>query len=125
VKTIMERHGLSWTMNYTAQHEHALMHEPLFQLRKGEHVVVTMLNRTEFRSTPCTCTGTFSRVVASTARPVAERVWRDTAMMAPHAEMDIAFVRRQRRRMDVPLPHPRPRRRRDDGDGRAWTVNHQ
>lgn len=91
VKTIMERHGLSWTMNYTAQHEHALMHEPLFQLRKGEHVVVKMLNRTEFEH-PMHLHGHFFQVVAVNGKPVAERVWRDTAMMAPRAEMDIAFV---------------------------------
>ena len=91
VKGIMEQHGLSWTMNYTAQHEHALMHEPLFQLRKGEHVVVKMLNRTEFEH-PMHLHGHFFQVVAVNGKPVAERVWRDTAMMAPRAEMDIAFV---------------------------------
>jgi FtsP/CotA-like multicopper oxidase with cupredoxin domain len=91
VKSIMERHGLSWTMNYTAQHEHALMHEPLFHLRKGEHVVVKMLNHTEFEH-PMHLHGHFFQVVALNGKPVAERLWRDTVMMAPHAEMDVAFV---------------------------------
>jgi FtsP/CotA-like multicopper oxidase with cupredoxin domain len=87
----MERHGLSGTMNYTAQHEHALMHEPLFHLRKGEHVVVKMLNHTEFEH-PMHLHGHFFQVVALNGKPVAERLWRDTVMMAPRAEMDIAFV---------------------------------
>jgi FtsP/CotA-like multicopper oxidase with cupredoxin domain len=91
VKSIMERHGLSWTMNYTAQHEHALMHEPLFHLRKGEHVVVKMLNHTEFEH-PMHLHGHFFQVVALNGKLVAERLWRDTVMMAPRAEMDIAFV---------------------------------
>jgi FtsP/CotA-like multicopper oxidase with cupredoxin domain len=91
VKSIMEQHGLSWTMNYTAQHEHALMHEPLFHLRKGEHVVVKMLNHTEFEH-PMHLHGHFFQVVALNGKPVAERLWRDTVMMAPHAEMDVAFV---------------------------------
>jgi FtsP/CotA-like multicopper oxidase with cupredoxin domain len=91
VKSIMERHGLSGTMNYTAQHEHALMHEPLFHLRKGEHVVVKMLNHTEFEH-PMHLHGHFFQVVALNGKPVAERLWRDTVMMAPRAEMDIAFV---------------------------------
>ncbi len=91
VKSIMERHGLSWTMNYTAQHEHAMMHEPLFHLRRGEHVVVKMLNRTEFEH-PMHLHGHFFQVVGLDGRPVGERVWRDTVMMAPRQEMDIAFV---------------------------------
>lgn len=91
VKTIMEQHGLSWTMNYTAQHEHALMHEPLFHLKKGEHVVLKMVNRTEFEH-PMHLHGHFFQVVAVNNRPVKERVWRDTVVMAPKQDIDIAFV---------------------------------
>ncbi|WP_216369826.1 multicopper oxidase domain-containing protein [Ramlibacter montanisoli] len=87
----MERHGLSWTMNYTAQHEHAMMHEPLFHLRRGEHVVLKMLNRTEFEH-PMHLHGHFFQVVALDGKAVRQRVWRDTVMMAPRQEMDIAFV---------------------------------
>ena len=29
IQDIMAKQGLAWTMNYNAQHEHALMHEPL------------------------------------------------------------------------------------------------
>jgi FtsP/CotA-like multicopper oxidase with cupredoxin domain len=91
MKTIMEKQGLTWSMNYTAQHEHALMHEPLFQLKRGEHVVVKMLNRTEFEH-PMHLHGHFFQVVGLNGRPVRERVWRDTVLMAPSQEMDIAFV---------------------------------
>ena len=91
VKSIMERHGLTWTMNYTAQHEHAMMHEPLFHLKRGEHVVVKMLNQTDFEH-PMHLHGHFFQVVAVNGRSVNERIWRDTVMMSPHQEMDIAFV---------------------------------
>jgi FtsP/CotA-like multicopper oxidase with cupredoxin domain len=91
VKTIMEQHGLSWTMNYTAQHEHALMHEPLFQFRKGEHVVIKMVNNTDFEH-PMHMHGHFFQVVAVNNRPVKERFWRDTVVMAPRQDIDIALV---------------------------------
>lgn len=91
VKGIMEKHGLTWSMNYTAQHEHAMMHEPLFHLKRGEHVVVRMLNRTEFEH-PMHLHGHFFQVVALNGKAVRDRVWRDTVMMAPRQEMDIAFV---------------------------------
>jgi FtsP/CotA-like multicopper oxidase with cupredoxin domain len=91
VKTIMEQHGLSWTMNYTAQHEHALMHEPLFQFRKGEHVIIKMVNRTEFEH-PMHLHGHFFQVVAINNRAVKERMWRDTVVMAPNQDIDIALV---------------------------------
>ena len=91
VKSIMEGHGLSWSMNYTAQHEHALMHEPLLRLRKGEHVIVKMVNRTDFEH-PMHLHGHFFQVVAIGNRAVKERVWRDTVVMAPRQEMDIALV---------------------------------
>jgi FtsP/CotA-like multicopper oxidase with cupredoxin domain len=91
VKGIMEQHGLSWTMNYTAQHEHALMHEPLFHLKKGEQVIVKMVNRTEFEH-PMHLHGHFFQVVAVNNKPVKERIWRDTVMLAPRQDIDIAFV---------------------------------
>jgi FtsP/CotA-like multicopper oxidase with cupredoxin domain len=91
VKSIMEQHGLSWTMNYTAQHEHALMHEPLFHFKKGEHTVLKMVNSTDFEH-PMHLHGHFFQVVAINNRAVKERVWRDTVVMAPQQDMDIALV---------------------------------
>ena len=91
VKTIMERHGLTWTMNYTAQHEHAMMHEPLFRFRKGEHTVIKMLNHTDFEH-PMHLHGHFFKVVARNRNKVDEPFWRDTVMLGPREEADIAFV---------------------------------
>lgn len=33
IQEIMQKQGLAWTMNYNAQHEHALMHEPFLHLK--------------------------------------------------------------------------------------------
>lgn len=91
VKSIMERHGLTWTMNYTAQHEHAHMHEPLFRLRRGEHVTVRMINNTDFEH-PMHLHGHFFKVLAANGRKLARADWRDTAMLGPRGSCDIAFV---------------------------------
>lgn len=91
IRGIMEQHGLAWTMNHTAQHEHALMHEPLFHFRRGEQAVVKMSNRTGFEH-PMHMHGHFFQVVTVNGRAVKQRVWRDTVVMAPRQEMEIAFV---------------------------------
>jgi len=91
VKAMMEQHGLTWTMNYTAQHEHAMMHEPLMRFRKGEHAVIKMLNYTDFEH-PMHLHGHFFQVVAVNNQPVRERIWRDTVILGPRDECDIAFV---------------------------------
>ena len=91
IKTIMEQHGLTWTMNYTAQHEHAMMHEPLFRFRRGEHGVIRMLNHTDFEH-PMHLHGHFFKVVARNGENVREPAWRDTAMLGPRETLDIAFV---------------------------------
>jgi FtsP/CotA-like multicopper oxidase with cupredoxin domain len=91
VKAIMERHGLTWTMNYTAQHEHAHMHEPLFRFRKGEHATLRMINNTEFEH-PMHMHGHFFKVLAMDGEKLAREDWRDTVMMGPRSSCDIAFV---------------------------------
>jgi FtsP/CotA-like multicopper oxidase with cupredoxin domain len=91
VEDIMSRHGLTWSMNYTAQHEHAMMHEPLFYMRKGEHVQLRMVNNTNFEH-PMHLHGHFFRVLAHNGRPTPLREWRDTVMMGPYGTCDIAFV---------------------------------
>ena len=91
IQDIMAREGLAWTMNYNAQHEHALMHEPLLHLSKGEHVVLHMMNETDFVH-PMHLHGHFFRVLAvnGVANPLRE--WRDTVIMTPRQSMDVAFV---------------------------------
>lgn len=91
VKQIMEQHGLTWTMNYTAQHEHAMMNEPLFRFDRGEHATIKMLNHTEFEH-PMHLHGHFFKVFALNDRKLERPVWRDTVMIGPRGSCDIAFV---------------------------------
>lgn len=90
-RQIMERHGLTWTMNYTAQHEHAQMHEPLFRFRRNEHATLKMINNTEFEH-PMHLHGHFFKVLALNDRKLANPVWRDTVNIGPRGSCDIAFV---------------------------------
>ena len=91
IQEIIERNGLAWTMNFTAQHEHALMHEPLLYLKKGEHVMLHMINETDFAH-PMHLHGHFFRLVAINGQKVKNPEWRDTVMMGPRESVDVAFV---------------------------------
>lgn len=88
---MMEQHGLAWTMNYTGAHEHALMREPLLHLKLGEHVVLRMINETDFWH-PMHLHGHFFRVVAVDGRKTRLQEWRDTVIMGPRQSVDVAFV---------------------------------
>jgi FtsP/CotA-like multicopper oxidase with cupredoxin domain len=91
VKQIMEQHGLTWTMNYTAQHEHAMMHEPLFRFDRGEHATIKMLNHTEYEH-PMHMHGHFFKVLALDDQKLERPLWRDTVLLGPKGSCDIAFV---------------------------------
>jgi FtsP/CotA-like multicopper oxidase with cupredoxin domain len=93
VKTaeMMETHGLAWTMNYTAQHEHSLMQEPLFRFKQGASIVLHLINETDF-SHPMHLHGHFFRVIAKDGQRTRFREWRDTVLMGPRESVDIAFV---------------------------------
>ena len=91
IQEIMAREGLAWTMNYNAQHEHALMHEPLLHLSKGEHVILHMMNETDFIH-PMHLHGHFFRVLAVNGVASPHREWRDTVIMGPRQSIDVAFV---------------------------------
>jgi len=88
---IMQSRGLAWSMNYVAEHEHAMLHTPLFTFRRGEHVVLKMVNETEFEH-PMHLHGHSFRVLRVNDRPTRLREWRDTVMVAPRGSVDIAFV---------------------------------
>lgn len=88
---MMEKYGLAWTMNYTAQHEHALMHEPLFHVKKGEHVLLHMMNETDFTH-PMHLHGHFFKVLAINGQKTRFQEWRDTVLMNPRETLDVAFV---------------------------------
>jgi FtsP/CotA-like multicopper oxidase with cupredoxin domain len=91
IQEIMAKQGLAWTMNYNAQHEHALMHEPLLRLKKGENVLLRMINGTDFIH-PMHLHGHFFRVLAINGVKTAHREWRDTVIMGPRQTVDVAFV---------------------------------
>jgi FtsP/CotA-like multicopper oxidase with cupredoxin domain len=78
-------------MNYSAQHEHALMHEPLFFFKKGAHIVLHMINETDFAH-PMHLHGHFFRVIAINGKKTRFQERRDTVMMGPRDNVDIAFV---------------------------------
>jgi FtsP/CotA-like multicopper oxidase with cupredoxin domain len=88
---MMEKHGLAWTMNYSAEHEHALMHEPLLHLGLGEHVMLHMINDTDYVH-PMHLHGHFFRVIAIDGRRTERQEWRDTVIMGPRQLVDVAFV---------------------------------
>ena len=91
INELMEKHGLAWTMNYTAQHEHALMHEPLLSLRSGQSVILHMVNETDFPH-PMHLHGHFFKVMAVNGQKTRFQEWRDTVLMGPRETVDIAFV---------------------------------
>lgn len=88
---MLEKYGLAWTMNYSAEHEHALMHEPLLKLGLGEHVLLHMINETDFAH-PMHLHGHFFRVVAVDGQKTRYQEWRDTVMIGPRQSIDVAFV---------------------------------
>jgi FtsP/CotA-like multicopper oxidase with cupredoxin domain len=91
INEIMEKEGIAWTMNYSAQHEHALMHEPLFHFKTGTHIVLHMINETDFAH-PMHLHGHFFRVIAVNGKKTRFQERRDTVMMGPRDNVDIAFV---------------------------------
>ncbi len=91
IQEMMEKQGLAWTMNYTAQHEHALMHDPLLHFRLGEHVMLHMINETDYFH-PMHLHGHFFRVMAVNGQKTRFREWRDTVLMGPRSSVDVAFV---------------------------------
>jgi FtsP/CotA-like multicopper oxidase with cupredoxin domain len=91
IQDIMAKQGLAWTMNYNAQHEHALMHEPFLHLKRGESVILRMINDTAFDH-PMHLHGHFFRVLAVNGKANPRREWRDTVIMGPRQTVDVAFV---------------------------------
>ena len=91
IQEILEKEKLAWTMNFSAQHEHALLHEPLLYVKKGDHVVLRLINETDFAH-PMHLHGHFFRVVGVDGQPLVDQDWRDTVLMAPRQSVDVAFV---------------------------------
>jgi FtsP/CotA-like multicopper oxidase with cupredoxin domain len=91
INELMEKHGLAWTMNYSAQHEHALMHDPMLGFRQGESVLLHLINETDFAH-PMHIHGHFFKVLAVNGVRTRFQEWRDTVLMGPRESVDIAFV---------------------------------
>ena len=68
-----------------------MMHEPLFRLKRGEHVTLKMMNNTDYEH-PVHLHGHFFRVLALNDVKSRRREWRDTVMIDPRGSADIAFV---------------------------------
>lgn len=81
--------GMAWAVNgvVMAGHHHA----PLFTLARGQSCVVTLRNATAWWH-PIHLHGHTFRVVSRNGAPTTHREWRDTVLMAPREEVEIAFV---------------------------------
>ncbi len=91
IQELMEKHGLAWTMNFTARHESALTHVPFLRLAQGEHCLLSMINETGFEH-PMHFHGHMFRVVAIEGIAPKYPQWRDTVLVGPRETVDIAFV---------------------------------
>ena len=83
------RRGMAWAVNgvVMAGHHHA----PLFTLARGRTCVVTLRNATAWWH-PIHLHGHTFRVMSRNGAPTNHREWRDTVLMAPREEVEIAFV---------------------------------
>ena len=83
------RRGMAWAVNgvVMAGHHHA----PLFSLARGRTCVVTLRNATAWWH-PIHLHGHTFRVMSRNGAPTNHREWRDTVLMAPREEVEIAFV---------------------------------
>jgi FtsP/CotA-like multicopper oxidase with cupredoxin domain len=91
VPEIMEKEKLAWTMNYTAAHEHSMMHVPFLHADKGEHIILKMINETDFEH-PMHLHGHTFRVLAVNDRESQIKELRDTVLLGPHGSAEVAFV---------------------------------
>lgn len=81
--------GMAWAVNGAVRTGHA--HEPLFTLARGQSCVLTLRNQTAWWH-PIHLHGHTFRVLSRAGAPTPYREWRDTVLMAPREEIEIAFV---------------------------------
>jgi FtsP/CotA-like multicopper oxidase with cupredoxin domain len=91
IQDIMQKHGLAWTMNFTAEQEDALNHIPFLRLKRGEHCLLSMVNETGFEH-PMHLHGYQFRVVGINGEAPKFPITRDTVLIGPRQNIDIAFV---------------------------------
>ncbi len=83
------RRGMAWAVNGVVMAGHA--HPPLFTLARGQSCVLTLRNATAWWH-PIHLHGHTFRVLSRNGVPTAQREWRDTVLLAPREEAEIAFV---------------------------------
>lgn len=87
------RSGKAWSVNGVAAagHEHGHGDAPAFEVARGQTVRLRLVNATRWHH-PIHLHGHSFRVLARNGQPTAHREWRDTVLMAPEEEVEIAFV---------------------------------
>jgi len=91
IKQMIKENDHAWTLNYTGQHELDLMMEPFMHLKLGEHVIMRMINETDFVH-PMHLHGHFFRVLSINNKKTPHQEWRDTVVLQPGDTIDVAFV---------------------------------
>lgn len=87
----IEKRNFAWTLNYDAQHEHALMIEPFLRIKLGKHIILRMINETDFEH-PMHLHGHFFRVLSINKKKTPYQEWRDTVVLKPKQVIDVAFI---------------------------------
>jgi FtsP/CotA-like multicopper oxidase with cupredoxin domain len=85
----MMQHGMAWAINGVVASGHVM--EPFLTLPRGRSCVLAMHNHTAWHH-PMHLHGHAFRVIARDGRPTRYQEWQDTALMAPHGSVEIAFV---------------------------------
>lgn len=83
------RRGMAWSVNGVVMAGHA--HPPLFSLARGQSCIVALRNATAWWH-PIHLHGHTFRVLSRNGAPTLHREWRDTVLMAPREEVQVAFV---------------------------------
>lgn len=85
----MLQRGKAWAMNGVVAADHE--HEPMLTLTRGRSYIFAMHNHTAWHH-PMHLHGHSFRVIRRNGRATAHQEWRDTVLMDPDEQVDIAFV---------------------------------
>ena len=93
LRELARGHGMFWSFNgvvHPPMHYGDAHHDPMFTFRKGESVVMTVRNQTDFHH-PIHLHGLTFRVLSYDGKAAPGRPWQDTVLLAPDGEAEIAF----------------------------------
>jgi len=88
MRTLMQQR-LAWTVNGVAESGHTP--KPILTLARRRSAVLTVLNRTAWHH-PMHLHGHAFRVLTRDGKPTTQREWRDTVLLNPQEQAEIAFV---------------------------------